>query len=148
VWRDELMDGTDSPRSLDDRIRAAVVAEPPPELRFRLAALARSAAAERANATAAAPGRGRAWLADPTTWLAALVLALALCQAILVLASSTLVLGNVADAAALLTALPTLPSLQLVGLDPLSAVLWCVVGVVVWLAAEREPRRGRERTHA
>jgi hypothetical protein len=125
VWRDELMDGTDSPRSLDDRIRAAVVAEPPPELRFRLAAVGRGA-----------PARG------------ALVLALALCQAILVLASSTLVLGNVADAAALLTALPTLPSLQLVGLDPLSAALWCVVGVVVWLAAEREPRRGRERTHA
>jgi len=148
VWRDELMDGADSPRSMDDRIRAALVVEPPPELRFRLAALARSAAAERAVAAPAARGQWLAWLADPTTWLAALVLALALWQVFLILASSTLVLGNVADAAALLTALPTLPALQIVGLDPLSAALWCVVAVVAWLAAEGTPGRGREGTRA
>ena len=146
---DELMDDVrrgEPMDALDARLRAALVVEPPAELQAQLAAIVQTAAAERRTALGARPRL--AWLTDPSTWVAAAALALAIWQAFQWLASSTLVLGDVGDAAALLAALPALPSLADLGFDPLGAALWLVVGIVAWLVAEGTPLRRRGRPHS
>ena len=143
---DELMDGR------DERLRAALMLEPPAELRLRLTALAYAAGAEQQAVPAqdvSSDGRlGRAkrlgWLADPAGWIAAIVLAAALWQGYGWLAASTLVLGDVVDAVGLLATLPALPSLGDFGLDPIALALWCIVAAIAWLVAEGWPGRQRE----
>ena len=135
---------------LDDRLRAALVVEPPLELQTRLLALAR-AAAQPASASLVgtpqpAPTGRLTWLRDLSAWVAALTLVLAGWQLYAWLDASTLVLGNVFEAIQVVAASPTTRLAGDFGVDPLTATLWVTAAVVVWLVAERQ-RVGQPDAH-
>jgi hypothetical protein len=128
---------------LDDRLRAALVVEPPAELQTQLLALAHAAARPSAVPVAVAvpsPVPAAAaplgWLRDLSTWVAALTLALAGWQLYAWLEASTLVLGDVLGAARLVVGSPTVGLAVDFGVDPLSLALWAGVAVVTFLVAQ------------
>jgi anti-sigma factor RsiW len=119
---------------LDDRLRAALVVEPPPELQAQLLMLARSAARPAPAPVAAPVPLG--WLRDLSTWVAALTIALAAWQLYVWLVDSTLVLGNVVEAFQLVAASPTGQLASDFGVDPLALALWVGVAIVAALVAQ------------
>lgn len=121
-------------RRLDELLRAALVVDPPAELRQRLAAIARSAARPQ---LAVAPAPASGFLREASTWLTALALALVVWRVYALLVESRIVLGDVFEAARVVAAVVGPRPVPALTVDPVLLVLWCVVGVVAWLVAER-----------
>lgn len=153
--RDELLDGASARSShatahlagcsecarfarrvgqLDDRLRTALVVEPPIELQTQLLALAHAAARPTPVASAAPSPFG--FLRDLSTWVAALTMTLAVWQLYVWLVDSSLVLGNVVEALRLVVASPTGEIARDLGADPLALTLWTAAALVALLVGQ------------
>lgn len=120
---------------LDDRLRAALVVDPPVDLRLQLASIARAAAPT--LVLQARPARTSIWR-DAVLWVAAVAMSLAAWQLYAWILASTLVLGDVVDAVQVTVAAIGLPSDF--ELDPLALSLWALAGAVAWLVANSPAR--------
>lgn len=125
---------------LDAVLRAALVVEPPLELRASLMALV---ATELPALARPADAPGRAPAVELAIWggFVALTVGLAAWQAIAWLLAASLVLGDVRAAVGLVVGSPAATVVGDAGLDLPGLALWAAVAVVGWAASRvMEPR--------